>query len=61
VERKQLTFLFQNILHWATRKANLRMLTWEEVKGVLIDEQVFKIVQEAAQLQAFRNVRNLGK
>jgi hypothetical protein len=28
---------------------------------ILIDEWVFKIVQEAAQLQTFRNVRNLGK
>ena len=53
--------LIHHILAQAPPKANLRTISSEEIQRILIDERVFNIVQEAAQLRTFRNVRNLGK
>lgn len=60
-EPARLAILVQHIMIQAPQKTNIRTLSPEEVQRILIDERVFKIVQEAEQLQTFRNVRNLGK
>ncbi|KAM6504148.1 hypothetical protein JOM56_001091 [Amanita muscaria] len=59
MEHERLPSVVQHILRQAPRKANLRRLSEEEIQRILIDERVFRIVQEGAQLGAFRNVRNL--
>ena len=60
-ETQRLSLLVYWILKVAPPKANFLELSPVEIERILTDERVYEIVQEAAQLQTFRNVRNLGK